>query len=231
MTIWIVAAMKAELKLLRKELNASFQGHAEGCPYYAAELDSQAVRLGVTGIGVTSAALALGAFFTLDRPDMALMVGSAGALPESGLAVGHLITAGTEILAELGVARRAGIGDAAPLKLRDTPQEIPFDPSLTGRLAEASASVGPASCGKVLTVVGVSARPEQALDRARHFQALAENMEGYALALAGKRFGIPAAEVRGISNAAGDRDRNLWDFRTAMDRAQLAVLEFLRQVS
>jgi futalosine hydrolase len=56
-------------------------------------------------------------------------------------------------------------------------------------------------------------------------------MEGYALALAGRRFGIPAAEIRGISNAAGDRDRSRWDFRLAMDRAQLAVIEFLRRPS
>lgn len=231
MCLWVVAALKAEMKTVRKSLEAEFQGREAGFPHYLAKSEKAKIRLGITGVGVTSAALALGAFFTLDRPDMALMVGSAGALPESGLAVGDLITAETEILSELGVARSAGIGDAAPLKLPDMPQEIAFDPPLTRRLAEASASVAPARCGKVLTVVGVSARPEQALDRARHFHAVAENMEGYALALAGKRFGIPAAEVRGISNAAGDRDRNLWDFRTAVDRAQLAVLEFLGQRS
>jgi futalosine hydrolase len=228
MTIWITAALKAELNLLRDRLNASFQGRAANFPYYGGQLDSRPVRLGVTGIGVASASLALGAFFTLDRPDMALMVGSAGSLPDSGLAVGHLVTADVETLAELGAAREAGIGDAALLRLPDTPQEIGFDPSVTQCLAEAAAAVGPAGRGKLLTVVGVSARPEQALARRRHFGALAEDMEGYALALAGKRFEVPAAEVRGISNAAGDRDRARWDFRAAQDRAQEAVLGFLR---
>jgi len=231
MTVWILAALKAEIKLLRNEWNASFQGNAAGYAYYAANVNGVAVRLGITGIGVASAALALGAFFTLDRPDMALMVGSVGALPDSGLAVGDLIAAESEIFAELGAVRGPGIGDAAALRLPDTPQEIAFDPSLAGRLARTCASVAPARSGKVLTVAGVSARPEQAVERARHFRALAENMEGYALALASRRFGVPAAEIRGVSNAAGDRDRSRWDFRAANDRAQLAVLEFLRRLS
>ncbi|MBW2284450.1 MAG: futalosine hydrolase [Deltaproteobacteria bacterium] len=230
MTIWITAALKAELNLLKDRLNARRQGHAAGYSYYMGKMGSQPVRLGVVGIGPASAALALGVFFTLERPGMALMVGSAGALPESGLAVGDLVTAETEILAELGAIREAGIGDAARLKLTDTPQEIALDPSAVRNLTEAAAAVAPVHCGRVLTVMGIPAGPEQAAARTRHFRAVAENMEGYALALAGRRFGIPVAEVRGISNAAGDRDKSRWDFRTAQDRAQKAVLEFLKRL-
>jgi futalosine hydrolase len=86
-----------------------------------------------------------------------------------------------------------------------------------------------AARGKLLTVVGVSARPEQAAARAEWFQALAENMEGYSLALAGRHFELKTAEIRGISNVAGDRDKSRWDFKTALRRSQMAVLEFLEQ--
>jgi futalosine hydrolase len=229
MTIWIVAALEREVGLITDRLNARHQGHAAGYSHFLGKIGPQPVRIGVAGIGPVSAALALGAFFKLELPDMALMVGSAGALPGSGLSVGDLVTAETEILAELGAIREAGVADAAPLKLTDTKQEIAMDPSLAGRLTEAAAAVAPVVCGKVLTVTGIPAGPDQAAARVRHFGAVAENMEGYALALAGERFGLPAAEVRGISNAAGDRDKRRWDFRKAEERAQEAVLAFLKE--
>lgn len=37
-------------------------------------------------------------------------------------------------------------------------------------------------------------------------------MEGAAVLLAAHRLGIPAAEIRVISNTTGDRDRQVWDF-------------------
>ena len=57
--------------------------------------------------------------------------------------------------------------------------------------------------GRFLTVVGVSADLRLAETRADRFAALVENMEGFALALAGDRFGIKVGEVRGVSNLAG----------------------------
>ena len=89
--------------------------------------------------------------------------------------------------------------------------------------------MGKAAYGRMLTVVGASADGNQARERARQFQAVAENMEGYALALAGHRFGCRTAEIRGISNGAGDRDKSRWDFEKAIVPPQKVLLEYLRK--
>jgi futalosine hydrolase len=231
MSIWIVAALEAELSQLLTECRAEEVGRVGGFKHFAGSWKKRPVRFGVLGIGVVSTALALGSFLSSNRPETIVMVGSAGALPGSGLAVGDLIVAHSETLAELGVLQAAGIGDPAPLRLPGLSQEISFDKNLAADLTSTAGPLGGAAVGKLLTVVGVSARFEQAAGRADRFQVLAENMEGYSLALAGRHFEIKAAEIRGISNLAGDRDKSRWDFKTALTRSQAAALEFLRRVS
>ena len=227
MNLLIVAAMKQELDLLITACRAETRKPAAGYGYYKGTLGNHSLRIGITGVGIASASMALGAFCAMDTPEAAIMVGSAGMLPGVGLSVGDLVVAQTEILSELGVVSGPGMGDGFLLKLSGVAQEIPLDRELCGQAAEAAMKTGKVVCGKSLTVTGASANREHAALRGKRFGALAENMEGYAVALAGRQFGIPTAEIRGISNEAGDRNRSNWDFETAMCLPQKAVLEFL----
>ena len=227
--MWIVAALESELSLLKRRLAAEFQGKLGGYPYYKGKIGSKDVRLGVTGIGISSACLALGAFISLEMPHMAVMVGTAGAMPDSGLKICDMVTAEAEILSELGQVTAPGIGDTKQLKMKSLSQEIDFDSLLTRSIYEAALSIGNVCLGKVLTVVGVSSQTSQARKRAEFFKAVAENMEGYGLALAGKHFGIKTSEIRGISNIAGDNDKSRWDFKGAREKAQMALLEYLKK--
>jgi futalosine hydrolase len=228
-TVWVVAALEDEIALLVGELEARFQGRLGGCTHHVAGVGQRQVRLAAVGVGVASAALHLGRLVAYGLPQAAIMVGSAGAFPGSGLEVGDVVGAEEEILAELGVLVGPGQGEAEQMGVADLMQAVPLDRSLTSEVLATAGSRGPVCQGSLLTVVGVSARPEQAEARARRFRVLAENMEGYALALAGRRFAFPAAEIRGISNHAGDRDKSRWDLKTARERAQLAVLEYLQR--
>ena len=227
MDLLIVAAMEQELDLLMEACNAESGSHMAGYRHYSGTVGNNAVRIGITGVGIASASMALGAFCATQVPEAAIMVGSAGMFPGFGLSAGDLVVAQAEILSELGVVSGPGIGDGALLKLSGVDQEISLDQALSGRIAEAGRGVGRLAFGKSLTVTGASANENHALLRGKRFGALAENMEGYALALAGQRFGIPVAEIRGISNEAGDRNRLNWDFETAMALPQRAVLEYL----
>jgi futalosine hydrolase len=121
------------------------------------------------------------------------------------------------------------MGDAKPLGLSNLVQEIAFDQGLGDDLFTAAGQGAPVFHGKVLTVVGVSAGEDQAEARAKRFKAVAENMEGYAVALAGCNLGIKTAEVRGISNRAGDRNKANWNLQMANGRAQSAIVEYFRR--
>jgi futalosine hydrolase len=228
-SVWVVAALEQELALLVAELDAELETPQGRCAHRVAAVGPGLVRLVALGGGVVSAALTLGRLASLGPPEAAIMVGSAGALPGSGCGMGDLVAADEEVLAELGVLTGPGEGDAGEMGLVGLVQRVALDRSLVD---EVTAAVEPAAGlrrGTLLTVVGVSAQSEQAEARGRRFQALAENMEGYALALAGRCFGFRTAEIRGISNRAGDRDKSRWDLTTAQERAQLAVLKYLKR--
>lgn len=230
MNLWIVAAVEEELTLLLDKTSASMKGSVGGFPWFEGTLgDDHVVSLGVAGVGVAAACITLGAFCGMARPDFMVMVGSAGSLPGSGLAVGDMVVAETEILSELGVVSGPGIGDAHPMNLPGLMQEIPLDKSFSSLLLNYATKMGKTTYGKTLTVAGVSANEDHADARAVTFNAVAENMEGYALALMGKRFGIPTAEIRGISNRAGDRDKSHWNFQNAIIPVQKVMLEYLKE--
>jgi futalosine hydrolase len=66
-----------------------------------------------------------------------------------------------------------------------------------------------------------------ALKRALYPQAVAEDMEGFAVAAAGQLAGVPVSVVRGISNRAGDREHANWKIADAMTAAAALVEEMI----
>ena len=73
------------------------------------------------------------------------------------------------------------------------------------------------SVGTVLTVstvTGSTARADEL--RARHPRALAEAMEGFGVAEAAGAHGVPALEIRAVSNPVGPRDRAAWRIGDAL---------------
>ena len=81
--------------------------------------------------------------------------------------------------------------------------------------------------GPSLTVSLVSGDAAVAQERFERFRALAENMEGSAVAQACLRFAIPVLECRGISNLAGDRDKSHWRLELAVAHSKAVVRRLL----
>jgi len=81
--------------------------------------------------------------------------------------------------------------------------------------------------GPSLTVGMASGDIHTADARFRSFRALAENMEGSAIAQTCLLFDVPFLEFRGISNMAGVRDKARWDLGAAMEHCLLVVKHLL----
>ncbi|MGO9567234.1 MAG: futalosine hydrolase [Desulfomonilaceae bacterium] len=229
MALLIVAALENELRLLKVQLDAHPSGQAPAHPYDVGHAGRTPVYLSEIGVGLTSTALALGVLVATISPSEIIMVGSAGSLPGSGLEAGNLAVASSEVLSEFGVCSETGIGSVETLGIPGVKQEIALDREIADNLAEVAISTAAVRMGRFLTVVGVSTDLELAEARANRFSALAENMEGFALALAGEKFRIKVGEVRGVSNLAGIRDKTRWDLDLANQQAQAAVLSYLRR--
>lgn len=106
----------------------------------------------------------------------------------------------------------------------------------TARAARDPAPVLAWAVGPVATVATCSGTDAAALEVLRRTQAmaggpaLAEAMEGAAVVHAARRLGVPAIEIRAISNNTGDRQRQRWDIElglASLGRATGAVLEAL----
>ncbi|TFE48042.1 futalosine hydrolase [Streptomyces sp. ICN441] len=85
---------------------------------------------------------------------------------------------------------------------------------LSERIAEALDAVH-APVLTVSTVTGTAARAAELT--ARHPRAAAEAMEGFGVAEAAVRHGVPVAEIRAVSNAVGPRDRASWRIGEALE--------------
>lgn len=143
--------------------------------------------------------------------------------------VGSLVVASEIIAADLGAETPDGF--AAVDELGFGSARVPVHCGLAARWAEALAAAGlPACLGPVLTlstVTGTAATAE--LLSRRVPGAAAEAMEGFGVAAAAHRLGIPVLEIRAISNAVGPREREKWKIGDAM-RALEAACSLLPEV-
>jgi futalosine hydrolase len=180
-------------------------------------LGGRAVRAAVCGFGPAAAGALAALALVRERPDRCLLVGVAGSYDLARLPVGALLAPARVASADLG----AGPADAVR-----APAALGFEqaPAAAGRAAVGDAldldpPPGPASPpgALLLTVARTSASEAEARARARtHPGALAEDMEGFAVAVAAQRLAVPLGVVRAVSNAAGETDRARWDVDGAL---------------
>lgn len=71
--------------------------------------------------------------------------------------------------------------------------------------------------GVSITLAGISSCPDHTGVLKAQFHADMENMEGFALAYCCHLRSIPFIEIRSISNLAGSRNKNEWDFKGAFE--------------
>jgi futalosine hydrolase len=81
--------------------------------------------------------------------------------------------------------------------------------------------------GPSLTVAMASGDAHIAGERFKCYRAFAENMEGSAVAQACFRFNVPILECRGMSNIAGDRNKEHWRMKEAIAHCSGIVLNWL----
>ena len=176
--------------------------------------DAAGAEIVVAGIGRTNAAAATTQAILERGPfAAAISLGIAGALPGSSLELGDLVVAGESVYAEEGLETPEGFGDMRALgfPLGDFEgNRVPADPSLLASLSPLG------RVGAIATVATCSGCDRLAEEIVRRTGAIAEAMEGAAVLHAARRLGVPAIEVRSISNTTGDRAHQRWEIAKAL---------------
>lgn len=155
----------------------------------------------VTGVGPVEAAVAVSRALAQSPYDLVISAGIAGAF-EGCAEIGEGVVVSEEIF-------EVDIETGAPITLPDGAQVIDragSDLLLVDRMVE----LGFRSV-RGITVPRVTATDGTA-DRLRALGVGIESMEGFAVLRAAEIAGVPAIEVRGISNIVCERSRSRWDF-------------------
>ena len=189
------------------------------------EFSSRSLALQLCGFGPIAAAARAASLISRYQPERVMLIGIAGTFRPDECPIGSAqrfeeticdgvgVGSGDEhqSAAKLGWLQFSG-GDAEP-KLSDT---IRLDSSFVSGMPPA---------GALLTCCSASASKQDAAWRRQRFpHAMAEDMEGYGVAMACSLSRVPLQIVRGISNEVGDRDIDRWKVSEAISSAaQLAI--------
>lgn len=171
-----------------------------------------------TGVGAVNAAYALTRFLERNGARAVVVCGIGGAYPGAGLDIGSAVWAESECYGDLGANSADGFLDmqalgfsviagpepiynVLPLQILPAARRIPF--------VTVNTCTGDDSAARIL-----EARTGGGI----------ENMEGAAIAHVARLYGVPAGEVRGVSNPVGNRNRSAWRVQEAATAAQEALL-------
>jgi futalosine hydrolase len=170
----------------------------------------------VCGVGKVNAAGAVALLAGTAGYGGVVNAGVCGALPGSGLDLGAAVLASPSVYADEGVItpdRFVGFDEMGfPLGPFEEGRIMP-DPEWAGRLGGLVDAAGP-----IATVSTCSGTDEAAQEVVRRTGAICEAMEGAAAGHVAARLGLRFAEVRVVSNTAGDRARQRWDIPGAVAR-------------
>ena len=172
-----------------------------------------------------NAAYMLTRFLEREGARAVIVCGIARAYPrafeEEGLAAGSVVCAASECYGDLGADSAGGFLDMQALGFPLIAGAKPIYNAVPMQLFPAPRRA------HFVTVNTCSGSDEKARLLEARTGGSVESMEGAAIAHVATLYGIPAGEIRGISNRAGNRNRSTWRVQDAAVAAQEELLKWL----
>jgi futalosine hydrolase len=164
------------------------------------------VEVLAAGVGPVEAGAATARALAGKHYDAVINAGIAGGFRER-CTVGDAVVCSREDYAELGLEDGSTFPLPGGLELV---RHVECDAALLRPFLD---GLIPVIVGRGVTSAIVTSTTARALVLAHRFRADVESMEGFAVLRAAQLAGVPAIEVRGVSNLVGERATNEWDFR------------------
>jgi len=177
--------------------------------------DPSQARVEVCGFGPVAAAARTATLLERHKPQRALLVGIAGTFDADRFAVGTATSFGDVALEGVGVGEGPRFIAPPALGFPQWPGSLDTTPH---PIADRIALEGDGPL--LLSTCAASDSPAHAAVRRAHFpECVAEDMEGFAVALACALARVPLTIVRGASNIVGDREPSNWRIPAALNAA------------
>ncbi|MCE5194579.1 MAG: futalosine hydrolase [Nitrospiraceae bacterium] len=227
--IGLISATEAESKIIIKRL-----GKTRFRNFYAGKIRSARVIHAVSGIGKTNASHTTALLIERFSPDMIINFGIGGAFPYSGLSIGDIAVASKEIYGDEGILMKTGFETADSIGIPFVKKnskafynEFPLDKEMVKNALKSLKKLllpEKTKTGAFLTMSSITGTLKRAKELEKRFNVICENMEGAAIAQVCVIYGIPMLEIRGISNIAGDIDKNRWNIKRASENCQKILI-------
>ncbi len=203
----VCAATELECGILRERLDGS----------------DPSVAILRTGVGPVNAAYAVTRFLNTSGARVVILCGVGGAYPSSGLEIGDVVCADVECYGDLGATSPTGFLDMKALGFPIVETPVPLFNELPMQVFPVERRV------RFVTVSTCTGTDQEARTMEARTRGSVENMEGAAVAHVAHLHGVPAGEVRGISNLVTNRDTSSWRLKEAAAAAQESVLTWIRR--
>ncbi len=226
--ILLISATALEAQSLVDAIDGASVPFAWGAAWRGRRQDNELV-VAVPGVGKVNTAAGLALAIERWRPRAVVQVGIGGAFVGSFLSIGMVAVAAVDVHVDCGVGEKDAWQSMESLgfPLLEGPpprfNEMPTDAALSERLAAPSR----APLLRFATSERVSATLDAAEILQRRFDVAIESMEGAAAAQVCLALDVPFAELRGVSNIVGERDRRAWDVPRAVRASTEALVAAL----
>lgn len=235
--IGLISSVQEEGDLLRERLSGTRKHSFGSLMWHTGRLGNCHIVSVVSGIGKVNSSHAASLMLQRYSPSFIINFGIGGAYPLAGLCVGDVAVATKEIYADEGVSLKEGFRTLEYIGIplvktggKSYFNEFPLEPGLCREALSAAKSIGRAKKGIFATVSACTGTGKGASLIAERFRAICENMEGAAVAQISRIYGVPMAELRGISNIVEDRDTSGWDIPLASHNCQEALIKLLESI-
>ena len=178
------------------------------------------------GFGPVAAAARASALIARHAPAHVILTGIAGTFDPTALPVGTATVFARVAMHGVGVGTGAAFVPAAAIGFAHWPGAQRDDEAIFDELGLDTPV--PAAAGRLLTCCAAAASPGEAGHRLDQFPgSVAEDMEGFAVALACRLAAVPLTIARGVSNRVGDRRVDHWQVSEALDAAWVIVSDLI----
>jgi len=195
---------------------------------YTSESRRFKVSFHQAGVGLLSSAVSLTKLVYEEKPDLVIQAGIAGAF-DAAFPLGEVVAINEESLGDTGVEEDGKWKDIFDLKL-EKPGYPPYEKRKLPnhfldrfnllKLREVAA----------ITVNEITTNKERMQQLQKKYDPALESMEGAALHYVCREMNIPFLQIRAVSNYIGERNKDQWKMKEAIDNLTKTILEFIEKI-
>ena len=180
------------------------------------------------GVGMLATAVSLSRLIVEEKPDLIIQAGIAGTFdPKTPL--GKLVVVKDETLGDMGVEEDGRWKDIFDLRLEKSSYH-PFEKRRLPNPWLAQFNLLKLPEVSAITVNEVTTRADRMEQLVKKYNQHTESMEGAALHYVCREANIPFIQVRAISNYVGERNKEHWKIKEAIDSLNEHLLKYVEKL-